>query len=261
MKKPLSIKTLFRSKLKTLVTFLLVAAVTFALFSQVAEFAVTSRELDKLSKNYLGVGAIEKSPVPDDTALRTSDDTYLAADPRISGEKASDYWYEPLTNDEIKEIQSMPNMDCVDLRYMTAGISDDYLRPDDGSSYISGIKASFYNYTARIVVEGTLTDIEIGTPYEHPDSTNLVNRLTLSDCKLLAGDLTIDIDGGTVTMSGNMYTDENTNIHIFWDLRLTTRYTSNFLWDTEYVKNMTIGDRYVFIARHISAHVRRYMDK
>ena len=38
---------------KTLVTFLLVAAVTFALFSQVAEFAVTSRELDKLSENYM----------------------------------------------------------------------------------------------------------------------------------------------------------------------------------------------------------------
>ena len=47
MKPKLSLKVLYRSPVKTILTFILLAAVTFALFSQVMEYAVTSREMKK----------------------------------------------------------------------------------------------------------------------------------------------------------------------------------------------------------------------
>ncbi len=62
MKKLLSIKTLFRSKLKTLVTFLLVITVTFALFSQVAEYINTKIEFESNTDMYNGYGTVEVSP-------------------------------------------------------------------------------------------------------------------------------------------------------------------------------------------------------
>ena len=61
MKKLLSIKTLFRSKLKTLVTFLLVASVTFALFTQVAEYINTKLEFENNTDMYSGSGFVESS--------------------------------------------------------------------------------------------------------------------------------------------------------------------------------------------------------
>ena len=44
MRKSTALKTLLRAPLKTLLTFLLIAAGSFALFSRVTDFAVTMRE-------------------------------------------------------------------------------------------------------------------------------------------------------------------------------------------------------------------------
>jgi len=63
MKPSLSLKTLYRSPVRTVLTFILLAAVTFTLFSQVLEHAVTVREIDKAAEQYDGVGAVEVSPV------------------------------------------------------------------------------------------------------------------------------------------------------------------------------------------------------
>ena len=41
----------------------------------------------------------------------------------------------------------------VDVRYMTAGVSDKYYRLDDGGNY--------YNYSTRCVIEGTVTSVDV----------------------------------------------------------------------------------------------------
>lgn len=47
MKKSSALKTLLRSPLKSLLTFLLIAAASFALFSRVTDYAITTREAGK----------------------------------------------------------------------------------------------------------------------------------------------------------------------------------------------------------------------
>ena len=46
MKLKIALKTLYRSPVRTILTFILLAAVTFALFSQVMEYANTKEEFD-----------------------------------------------------------------------------------------------------------------------------------------------------------------------------------------------------------------------
>ena len=52
MRKSISLKMLFRSPLKTLLTFLLVAAATFALFSRVLDYAITMQGTKNMEGNY-----------------------------------------------------------------------------------------------------------------------------------------------------------------------------------------------------------------
>ena len=54
MKAKISIKTLYRSPVRMVLTFVLLVAVTFTLFSQVLEHAVTVREIDKAAEQYDG---------------------------------------------------------------------------------------------------------------------------------------------------------------------------------------------------------------
>jgi len=59
MKASLPFKTLFRSPVKTALTFVLLAAVSFAFFTCMAEYAVTSREFKNAALQYRGVDAAE----------------------------------------------------------------------------------------------------------------------------------------------------------------------------------------------------------
>lgn len=67
MRPGLSLKTLFRAPFKTLVTFLLIAAASFAVFYRVADYTVTQREMSRAISCYRGVAALDNG-VPN-TAL------------------------------------------------------------------------------------------------------------------------------------------------------------------------------------------------
>ena len=144
MKKLLSIKTLFRSKLKTLVTFLLVAAVTFALFSQVAEYINTKIEFENNTDMYNGYGIVEASPVK---YKRDEYPFYIEADPRVDCFPHEDYnnmRYKPITQEQVRKIASLPGVSSYNVRYMTGGICDSLIR---GFDYYKT-----YDYTARLVI-------------------------------------------------------------------------------------------------------------
>ena len=64
MRKSLALKSLLRSPLKTLLTFLLIAAASFALFSRVTDYAVTMRETESVKSLYHAVASLDNT-VPD----------------------------------------------------------------------------------------------------------------------------------------------------------------------------------------------------
>lgn len=174
MKAKISLKTLYRSPVKTVLTFLLLAAVTFALFAQVMEHAVTQRELDNAISAYFGAGNVENT-VLHPNARAVDRPVYIYTDPRVSTDYLTDenaelyrsYKYEPITQEQMDAIAKLPYVTYTDKRYMTAGVSEEYRRLDDGDL--------FYNYVNTCVVEGTVTDV------------NPKGRLIVDDLKLVAG--------------------------------------------------------------------------
>jgi ABC-type antimicrobial peptide transport system permease subunit len=225
--------------------------VTFALFSQTAEYAISARETAKAAAQYSGTGTAEVLPVPDQYVGSAN---YIDTDPRVVAAypetEQHGFRYLPLTQAQLDEISALPYISSTDTRYMTAGFSADYTRPDDGGY--------FYNYTARVIVEGTLEEVKIGGDPAIIGTTAdgemfNYNLLTLNDCKIIA-------EGG-----GGSWRDSYETIKISSDPRRnieyregvggglerrTATYTSDYIYDTEYVEGLICGQRYVFVARY-----------
>lgn len=172
MKKSLALKTLLRSPVKTLLTFLLVAAASFALFSRVTDYVITSREAAKAESMYHGVAALDNSVEP-----VIMDYEYFQPDPKP--------WP---TDEQLEEFASLPGVTLADTRYVTDGLVEDYKRViSDKDSWMSN------NY----VVEGTYDG------YEEYDGEEDYSKLYLifKDVKILAGDIDIRNDEMRVLVS------------------------------------------------------------
>lgn len=171
MRKSLAWKTLFRAPLKTLVTFLLVAAASFALFSRVTDFAITLRETAQAERFYSGVAALDNS-MPDMTLEEESGMTGWTMTYTVEGKP----WP---TEDEIKEFSSMPGVTLADQRYLTAGRIENFERMID--------KEETDFEEGMFVMEGTFTGYS-----DSQDSSGIVNTgsidLSFEDVKLLAAD-------------------------------------------------------------------------
>ena len=145
MRKSLTLKTLFRSPLKAILTFLLIAVASFALFSRVTDYAVTSRVIGNAKSSYHGVAALDNT-VP-----------YVS----VSGE--SPEWGDSLimameeprwpTDEQIEQLSSLPGVTLVDTRYMTDGRVEDYKGLID--------EEETYNLMGNYVMEGTYRGYEI----------------------------------------------------------------------------------------------------
>jgi hypothetical protein len=123
---------------------------------------------------------------------------------------------------------------------MTAGVSASLYRLDEGY---------FYNYTARCIFEGTLTEVQYGDPVESVQFyENDFNHLIVEDCKLLAGNLPWVIDDGKISITANPQRDPGLGIGSGTERFLTT-FTQENKFDTAYVKSLKPGSRYVFIVR------------
>ncbi len=145
MRKSTALKTLLRSPLKTLLTFLLIAAASFALFSRVTDYAVTTRESAKAKSFYNGVAALDNS-VPPVIFSRIIDGVEWHSSISL-GDKP---WP---SNEQMKEFTSLPGITLTDTRYMTAGLIGDYKRlPDTINSYEIGdmiFEATYDGYEMR----------------------------------------------------------------------------------------------------------------
>jgi ABC-type lipoprotein release transport system permease subunit len=168
---------------------LLLAVISFALFSRVAEYAVTMREVNRIAESFIGVGAAERQ-APNRSAFNI--DEALMADKRISpaltatmspnayDELLERRRYVPLSIEEIEAVLTLPYVTRGSTRYMGAGISEDgFLR--------AAPLREFYNYTERLIIEGTLSGVrESWGQRGHRSAETRILHLT--DLKVLAGE-------------------------------------------------------------------------
>ena len=183
MKPKLSLKTLYRSPVRTVLTFILLAAVTFALFSQVLEYSNTKKEFEENVEMYYGTGKVEASPAE---YKNTEYPYYIEADPRVDAFPAEYYnemRYDPITQEQIDTILAMPPVSSSYKRYMTGGIVEEFYRISDYNDN--------YDYAARLIIEGTFKEIKAPGDfgfYVGPTKGGFY----LDDCEIIAGQADIE---------------------------------------------------------------------
>lgn len=174
MRTILSIKMLIRSPIKTIVTLLLLTAISFMLLSRVYEYAVTAREYKSIENTYQGIGTIEVSPpekIGVDGPMFLTSFHYNPDSPDGTWE---DTRYQGLPEEAMARIAMLPYVTAVDTRYMTAGISDTYYRLDDRKTY--------FNYTQTIILEGRLKSWNTMSLSDRDESTaRYFERMTFAD--------------------------------------------------------------------------------
>ena len=131
MRTSIALKTLLRSPLKTAMTFLLIAASSFAFFSRVTDYAVTTRETKKAEGFYSGVAALDTTTPPIG---------YFYPDPKPWPDAA-----------QIETFSSLPGVTLSETRYTTDGLVEDFKRVIDPDSP--------YEY-GDFVLEGTFKGLE-----------------------------------------------------------------------------------------------------
>ncbi|MCL2322707.1 MAG: hypothetical protein FWC47_11475 [Oscillospiraceae bacterium] len=235
----LSLRTLFRTPLKTFLIFILIAAASFAVVSRVTDLAITSREVSRVSSFYRGICALDTG-IPASTAdiVRTS---MLSLPNDVPP---------ALTKDEIDAFSSLKQVTSVDTRYMTAGIidfnlGDEVNRSAGVSSNIANIGDSAqnfaYSYTSRFIIEAT---------YQNSAADGGILTLCFEDCKILAGDpsillssylnvqvFTLDGLSRSISRAGSGFVERE------------YYYIKNNPYGQSFVNTLIKGNRYLLIGR------------
>ncbi len=164
MRKLMILKTLLRSLWRTILTFLLIMAASFTLFSQVTNYAVTTREITHAKSFYRGVAALDNT-VPN---LQLQGLGNVADD--ITYETENNPWP---TEEQLQEFSSLPGVSLVETRYMTAGRIENYKRVIDENST--------WAYRGRFVIEGAYAGYE-----DDPNNNAGLINILLDDVTVLA---------------------------------------------------------------------------
>ena len=169
MRKRTAFKALLRSPMAAMLTFLFIAAASFALFSRVTDYAVTTREAANAESLYNGVAALDNT-VPNMVLTEGEKDGMVVASVYHGEDKP---WP---TEGEIEKFSSLPGVTLADTRYMTAGLVEDFKRLVDRE------KGSASKWGA-FVLEGNYCGWE-----EDPAAAGSM-QLLFDDITVLAGDI------------------------------------------------------------------------
>lgn len=126
-------KSPLRTPVKTSLTFLLIAAASFALFSRITDSAVTTREAAN-ARSFFHASATLSNYVPDiyiDTVHVDSPDKFASTSYGYTYEKEDKPW---LTKEELDEFASLPGA-ALTTNYCTAGRVKDYKRLREVGGY------------------------------------------------------------------------------------------------------------------------------
>jgi len=232
MRPILSLKTLYRAPFKTLLTFALIAAATFAVFSRVTDYFVTRREFSRAVSFYRGVAAFDTG-VPN-TAFFTF--SQLPNTRKYSYYKNQEAPPPSLTAEQIDAFSALPGVTSVDARYMTAGVIGGLSRVTNYGQYITR-----YTYPNRFIIEGTYVGYEKDEVWTNTDT----NLLVVTDWKMLAGDAPL-VAGGDVII--------RTNARDGGDIYYGYDFTSGFAlvdnpFGQSFADSLTEGGRCLLIGR------------
>jgi ABC-type antimicrobial peptide transport system permease subunit len=246
-------------------TFLLIALASFALFSRIADFGVTTREMKKAEDGYNGVIAIDN-----DVPLLSETRQMFSNLPQTEGfvSMYGTNLYETdkpftLTN---QQVDAFSKISAVEKRYMTGGVIKNLerLNPAVSSEYDWG-----YDYGARFIIEGTyegFSDIPIML-----SSNGTTFVLNFNDIKYLAGKQEYN-DGEIIPLIAGHYLEDDSdttdngvynvmNYIYVGDQRMGFGYSisevnSVFLFENDpyrraFIESLVPGTRYLFIGRYV----------
>ncbi|MDR2558783.1 MAG: hypothetical protein LBC86_04465 [Oscillospiraceae bacterium] len=197
-----SLKSLLRTPFKTILTFLLIAAASFALFSRVTDYAVTSREMNRALDYYNGVAALNTGTPYTATQYKMNHILFYEHFEWLYGIKPPP----ALNQNLIDTFSALPGVTSTDTRYMTGGVIEGYRRFYNASDFDYNYEAPFlnkledfwnqrviygYDYTGRYIMEGTFTGYEVRNAHNAPN----MHYMVIEDCVLIAGDYPISSDG------------------------------------------------------------------
>ncbi len=260
MRLSLALKTLFRSPLRTLLTFVLLAAAAFMLVYSAAEYALTLREYKRAVSTYRGIVSIEKGAAKD--TAKPWKPYFLMSDPSNPANFDNFYDYDKYHQDSISKsdinlILKLPFITSTSLRYMSAGITDNYYR-----KYKIGddMYKNYFNTTARLVIEATFNSLYIDPAYAVLITQGIDSRsIDVSDVKLLAGDpewlllpeKSRDDDKFIIqaeTPTDNFY-EVSTDILIITGMHRAAGFYRNNHVLLKQLENLVPGQRYIFVLR------------
>ena len=119
----MALKMLLRAPLQTILTFMLISAASFTLFSRVADYVITGRETANAEGFYHGVAALDNT-VPDMNVIQYTETGGIASQSSVEDKP----WP---TKEQLEEFSSLPGVTMADTRYMTAGLVEDFKRLTD----------------------------------------------------------------------------------------------------------------------------------
>ena len=270
VKSSLWIKTLFRSPVRTVVTWVLLLAAAFQFTLSLADYLSTRRGLREAKESMKGVLSLEHAPGLDPNAPGNNAGTnlFLMYDPTGPGTGMeqydnAQYHATPITGAELEEaeLSILPDLAGLELRTMAAGVSD-YIRREG----ISSSGSSLY-YKDRLVLEATVAAVDQATDIVFwlvsPGQGSTCDQeascvLTLEDIKLLAGESApLEMRGGKeifVIAASEAYRDRPS----LW-MYLNCVFFRNRLY-AEDLTGLEAGRRYVFVVRTLTGNAWNSQD-
>ena len=254
------LRSLYCLPLKRALFVLLLAVAFLLLLYGALRFCAAERNYREAQKQHESVLAVEESEIAEPVDARYN--FFLLTDVTNPGRTWDRFYYEEyhqksLNKETVDAVAALPFISRVERRYMTAGVSRDYLRLDTDQS--------FFAYNSRLILEGTLEKLEeLNTvnPGSYQSKITFDKdasaKLVLTDVELLAGDpeqlqhqQNIEVDLRTLKEEMRdtylLYADS-----AGWSRRFATMALDLNLFRENY-EALQPGHRYIFVLRGVNA--------
>ena len=253
MKVKTHLLSLIRSPIKTGLTFLLLTVASFLFLYNLAEYSTSLGEYNEAKGYYEGVLTVGANGA---TNRKGFADRFLTTDPTNPGrvfERFSyeDWHQENLELDTVESLSGLAHISRVEKRYMTAGVSSEYLRLDSDQK--------FFSYAARCILVATIEQCEdffYGTGSYPGLAKDGFKCLKIRDVELLAGNPAWVEDFRDFSILMLLVDDEYRDqyVNLFWNDYPSRNAMSSVdpqLFPEDY-EQLKPGNRYVFVLRNIA---------
>ena len=277
------LKALIRSPLKTILTFVLLGVTAFFFVFNLSTYVAQQKMAKEVEEGTFGVLTAETTPPkymmdPHYGYFAVTDPTSPVDAPvkLIYGDLTyEDFHQQPFTAEEASALEALPYVTSADRRYMTAGVSEEYLRLYDYPGY--------FGCQDRVILEATVVSSEedeswirwyrggdpvrnqeLGLSYDPRYGAKYaeggIRSVWLTDVKLLSGDRgflerQLAYYGGRVRVLACALTEEaiakEINHNMTTEAKALRRTVSTLDYDLsmEELESLEPGRRFIFVLR------------